>query len=158
MRPLHLPLVLFVIALLAACGGGGGRLLPERVWPPRATLAELRTGEDGTWQITVRLENFSTVAMRFDRVEVNLSVDERPAAMLARTESIDLGPSLAEPLRFSVRPEPGAAAALQAALHNGRGLHYELKGQARSGEPHGLWPLDYKGVLTPVAGLKGVLR
>lgn len=142
--------------LLAACGGG--RAIPERVWPPRATLAELRTGEDGQWQITLRLQNFSTVAMRFDRLELALSIENQPAGTLARTESIEIAPSLAEPLHFSLQPGSEAAAALAAALQAGRGVRYQIKGQTLSGEPHGQWPLDYQGVLTPVAGLAGVLR
>jgi hypothetical protein len=59
-------LLLGLIALLSACGGGSG--VRERIFPPSASVQELAIGSDGRWTLKLRLQNFSNVSMRIDSV------------------------------------------------------------------------------------------
>lgn len=147
---------LLAVVLTGCFGGGSG--VPERVWPPQATVQELRRLPDGDWQMTVRLRNFSTVAMHFDKLELQVSLAGQPAGAVSLQPDLRIGPGLAEPLPARFIVSDAAIGAVEQALGAGQGLRYALTGEVTSTEPRGRWPQEFNGVLTPVAGVDGVLR
>lgn len=147
--------VLLVSALLAACGTGGP---PKRVWPPQASLQELAVQEDGSWQLSLRLQNFSTVAMTFDRVELALSLAGQPAGNVVSTPQVRIGPSSAEIVQLRLPPDFDAAGLVADSLQTRRGLRYRLAGRITTSDPSGNHSSEFDSVITPVPGLPGVLR
>lgn len=156
------PALLLALALtlpLAGCGGGAGfGGLPDRVWPPQTSVQELRRLPDGDWQLTVRLQNFSTVPVRFDSLEFRLVLDGHEAGGFHLQPNLRLGPLLAEPFEVRLSPTREAGEALRMALESGREARYTLTGEVLAGEPRGRWPQRFEGVLSPVPGLADVLR
>ena len=65
--------VFSLCVLLAACSSGP----PRRVYPPQATVQELRVQPDGQIAATLRVQNFSTVPMTFNRVQAAIPVAAR---------------------------------------------------------------------------------
>lgn len=149
---------LFVLALaatlLSACAGGP----PKRIFPPNATIQELRVGEDGQWTLRLRLQNFSTVPMRFDRVEATLRINGEEAGRLSFDPGVSVGPGSAESIEQRLPPAAGPKAAVAAALAARRGVRYQLQGRIESGEHGTDHPFDYQSALDPVPGLEGVMR
>lgn len=142
--------------VLTGCFGGGG--IPERVWPPQVTVQELRRLPDGDWQMTVRLQNFSTVAMHFDRLELQVSLAGQSAGTVSLQPNLRIGPGLAEPFPTPFVVSQAATGAIEQALGASQGLRYAVTGEVTSIDPRGNWPQQFTGVLTPVAGIDGVLR
>ena len=62
--------VFSLCVLLAACSSGP----PRRVYPPQATVQELRVQADGQVAATLRIQNFSTVPMTFTRLQATLTL------------------------------------------------------------------------------------
>ena len=56
---------LVLMAALSACGGGGP---VKRVSEPAAGIQQLTVRADGSWSVDLRLDNYSSVPMRFDTV------------------------------------------------------------------------------------------
>lgn len=152
-RFLALPLVALVL-LLAACSSGP----PKRVFPPQATVQELRIGDDGRWVAHLRIQNFSTVPMRFNRLEATFAVAGQEAARFVLDPGVTVGPGSAEVFDHAFEPAPAAAAAVRAALADRRGVRYALTGRLLSADPGTDDAIDYRSALDPVPGLDGVLR
>ncbi|HBK57455.1 MAG TPA: hypothetical protein DDZ76_14385 [Xanthomonadales bacterium] len=145
--------------LLAGCGGGiGSQGLPERVWPPQTRLQELAVQADGSWRVVVRLTNFSTVKVRYGRIDVRLDIEGTPAGPIVFETDIGMAAGAAEPFDMTLRPHADAARTIERALAEGRSVRYSVTGEAAALEPRGRWPQQFEGVLTPVPGLSGVLR
>ncbi len=64
--------VLASLALLAACGGGKP---VRRINPPALSIQQLAVQADGRWLLELRVQNFSTVPMRFDTFEAGLEIE-----------------------------------------------------------------------------------
>lgn len=146
-------LLLSCLALLAACTGGP----PKRVFPPQASIQELRVVE-GNWQIDLRIRNFSTVAMQFEQVEGELQINGRPAGRFAAQPALAVGPGSAEILTLAFAADTEARSVVASALEHRRGIRYRLSGRIRSSEPKREHDYDYESALDPVPGLAGVLR
>lgn len=147
---------LALLSLLAACGTGGPR---KRIFPPSASIQELRVLDDGRWQIDLRVQNFSTVPMRFERVRAELNVADEPAASIDHGIADSIPPNSAEVVRVELSPSAVAAAAVQSALESRRGIGYRLDGQLSTSEPKTRDDrFEFSGALTPMPGLDGVLR
>lgn len=147
--------LLSIIALLAACASSGP---PKRVWPPQASLQELAVLEDGTWQLGVRLQNFSTVAMNFDQASLELRISGQAAGQLALTPRLRIGPGSTDIVTLRLPPDFDAAGLVADALQTRSGIRYRLQGHIVTSDPNGRHASEFESVLTPVPGLPGVLR
>lgn len=147
-----------VVALAAACSSGPAR----RVSEPAASIQELAVQADGSWSISLRLQNYSSVPMRFDAVDLQVTVGDQAAGTLADAPALEIGPESADVVAVRMQPASGARMLLADALAAGRGVDYALdgtisaapadRGNARS------YPVKRKSALSPAPGLAGVLR
>ena len=154
MRKLHAALALMLLALLAGCASGP----PKRVFPPQATVQEVRVQPDGKWAVQIRLQNFSTVPMRFSRLEATLAVNGEQATRISIDPGLSVGPGSNELVQHVFAPAAGPKAAVDQALANRRAVRYQLTGRIASSEPATDHPFDYQSALDPVPGLTGILR
>lgn len=148
-------LLLLLAVLLSACASGP----KKRIFPPNASVQELRVLDDGRWALDMRVQNFSTVAMRFERIDAELRVGGHTAARIDHTIADSIPPNSAEVVRVEFQPEPAAAESVRAALESRRGVGYRLTGTLSTSEPGKRQDrFEFDSALTPMPGLDGVLR
>ena len=143
--------------LLAACGGGPVR----RVSEPAASIQQLAVRADGSWSVDLRLENFSTVAMRFDNVGLALMVGGESAGTLQGQPRLSVGPESADVATLTLRPSPPARIVLADALAGQRSVGYSFEGTLDAAPENGnarSYRVKRSSALSPVPGLPGVLR
>lgn len=150
-RPL---LLLVLLALLAACAGGP----PKRVYPPQATVSELRATASGEWEMHLRIRNFSTVPMEFNRMQATLVLAGSEATRFDINPALTVGPGSAEVVSHRFTPPAAVRAAVQEALAARRPVPYSLTGRLASREPGTDDEFEYTSRLDPVPGLDGVFR
>lgn len=154
MSSLRLLALSLLILVLGACGGGP----PKRVFPPDIRVQELRLQTDGTLDVVLRLQSYSTVTTRFEQLALNLALADTAALTLTAAPAVDLLPQAAELVTVQVAPGADARAAVGRALEQRRALPYRLDGRITASEPRGRYDVDYRSVLNPAPGLDGVLR
>ncbi len=154
MRNVKVLAVFLLAVLLAACSSGP----PKRIFPPQASLQELRVQPDGRWSASIRIQNFSTVPMRFSGFDATLVINGGEAARMTLDPGMSIGPGSNELVTHVFQPSAAAAAAVDAALANRRNVRYTLSGRIATSEPKTDNPFDYQSGLDPVPGLTGVLR
>jgi len=144
-----------VVLMLAACGGSGRE---KRIYPPQASVQQLTLLGDGQWQLQLRVENFSTVNMRLDATDLQLTVASLDAGRIALTPQLTVSPNSAEVLTLTLNPPADVRAAAALARADRTGLRYRLAGKLDTGEPKGRYDTEFASVLSPVPGLDGVFR
>ncbi|WP_460812244.1 LEA/WHy family protein [Luteimonas pelagia] len=158
-RPALRPAIacLAVVVLLAACTGGKVR----RVSEPAAGIQQLAVAADGSWTVELRIDNYSSIPMRFERVDFAVTVGGTAAGRLAGTPALPVGPESADVATLRMTPTPEARLRMADALASGRGIDYTLDGRVDA-TPEGAgsrsFDLDRRSALSPVPGLPGVLR
>lgn len=144
--------------LVAACASGP----PRRISQPAASIQELAVQADGRWSVSLRLQNYSSIPMRFDTVDLRLAVDGQAAGALRKSPALEIGPESADVITVVLEPDPTARMLLADALAARRGVGYVLEGhiQAAPVDRGGSRSYDIKrsSALTPAPGLPGVLR
>lgn len=148
---------LFATLLLAGCTRGP----VKRVSEPAVSVQELEVRADGSWRVALRLQNFSSVPMRFDRASLKVKVDGIDAGPLQATPGIDIGPESADTAMIEMAPSPQARIAVATALAEGRSLPYVLEGDITATPRDGRsrdYTVKRRSALNPVPGLPGVLR
>jgi hypothetical protein len=144
-------------ALLGGCGSGKVR----RVSDPAANIQQLTVDIDGSWSVEVRLDNFSSVPMVFDRIDLRMAIEGQPAVALQAAPGLSIGPEAADVVTVQAQPPGGARIAVADALARGRGIDYHLEGTLAATPEKGS-SRDFKvkrdNALNPVPGLAGVLR
>ena len=143
--------------LLAACSSGPVR----RVSEPTASLQQLTVRSDGQWDVQLRLQNYSSIAMRFDKATLDIRFDNGPAAKLEVQPGLDIGPESADVVNAILTPLPSGRARIASALADGRGLAYTLSGSLAATPQDGKqksWDIKRESALSPVPGLPGALR
>ena len=146
-----------MLLALAGCASGPVR----RVSEPAASIQQLTVGPDGQWTVELRLQNFSSVAMHFDKVDLTLRAGTEDAGRLSATPALTVGPETADTTTLTLAPAAGARIVVAGALADRRNVDYVLEGTltaaAQDRKPH-----DYKvrraSALSPVPGLPGTLR
>lgn len=152
--------LVFVVfaSLLTACGGGPVR----RVSEPAASIQQLTVRADGSWSVDLRLENYSSIPMRFDAINLTLTLQDQSAGALQANAGISIGPESADVVTVSLTPSSLARIAIADALSDRRGVTYSLEGtlQAVPEEKKSqTFTLKKRNnTLNPVPGLPGVLR
>ena len=144
-------------ALLAACASGPVR----RVSEPSARIQQLTVGTDGRWTAELRIENFSSIKMRFDAVQLIMKIAGADAATLSVQPGLTIGPESADVLSVAIAPSVAAKLAVADALASRKGVDYSLSGtvsvtpdEQRQRE----FKIDRASTLSPAPGLPGVLR
>jgi len=147
-----------LVLLLAGCGTGGP---VRRISEPAASIQQLTVRADGSWEVQVRLNNFSSVPMRFTATNIQVAFDNGAAATLQAQPQIAIGPESADVVTTTVSPLPEGRARIATALADGRSLNYTLGGTVDAGPEDGnsrTYKIKLTSALTPVPGLPGVLR
>jgi hypothetical protein len=146
-----------VFALLAACKSGPVR----RVSEPAARIQQLTVRADGSWSVDVRIENFSSIPMQFDRLDLQLKLGEDNAGQLQAQPALSIGPESADVVTVALKPSGNARLAIADALAGGRGLNYSLKGDIVATPDQNkqrTFTIDRSSALSPAPGLPGVMR
>ncbi|MEO6103170.1 MAG: LEA type 2 family protein [Pseudoxanthomonas sp.] len=153
-----LPLCVALACLvLAACSGGPVR----RVSPPAASIQQLTVNLDGSWSVDLRLQNYSSIPMRFDSAELAIMVNDQAAGSLKSAPRISIGPESADVISLPFKPNVEARMAIADALAGHRSLGYTLKGNLEAvpdQKKSRSFEIDTRNTLSPVPGLEGVLR
>jgi hypothetical protein len=156
-RRIALVLVVVLASLLAACSSGP----PRRVSPPAASIQQLTVNADGSWSLDLRLQNYSSIPMRFDSVRLDMTLGGETAAVVQASPAISVGPESADVVSVAVTPDSLARIAIADALAARRPLDYALEGSVQAAvedrKPRE-YDIDTRSRLNPVPGLDGVLR
>jgi len=151
-------LALIAAALLAACSSGPVR----RVSEPAASIQQLTVDAQGNWSVELRVQNYSSVAMRFERVSLELQVGGVEAGTLQASPQLQVSQESADVVTVALVPSAQAKLLLADALAAGRGTSYLLEGTLGAAPTDRGSARDYairrEGALSPVPGLPGVLR
>ncbi|MGJ7904086.1 LEA type 2 family protein [Lysobacter sp. 1R34A] len=143
--------------LLASCGGGQVR----RVSEPAARIQQLTVRANGSWAVEVRIENFSSIPMRFDRFDLQLKLGEDTAGQLVAQPAVSIGPESADVVVVELTPSGAAKIAIADALSGGRSLAYSLKGDIAATPDEAkqrIFTVERSSALSPAPGLPGVMR
>ena len=144
--------------LLAACGSSGP---VRRVSDPAAGIQQLSVRADGSWSLELRLDNFSSIPMRFDAVDLAMTLEGQPPATLRASPGFTIGPESADVATLQLTPPPGAKIAIADALARGSAIGYALAGTITATPEDGnrrVFEFARNNALAPVPGLPGVLR
>lgn len=148
-----------LVALLAACSSGG---VPRRVSEPAASIQQLTVQADGTWSVELRLQNYSSIPMRFDRARFDMKVGDESAGTLDVAPGIGIGGESADVVTVAFAPSSNARIVMADALASGRGIRYAIEGTITAMPEDRGRSRDYRfnreSPLSPVPGLPGVLR
>ena len=149
--------LLLLCLALTACSGG----LVRRVSPPAASIQQLTVNVDGSWSVDLRLQNYSSIPMRFDSADLTITVGGQLAGSLKGAPQISIGPESADVVKLPFKPGIEARMAVANALAGRHSLDYALKGKLGAVPEEGKsksFDIDMKNTLSPVPGLDGVLR
>lgn len=152
-----LAITVIASALLSACSSTGGK----RVSEPAASIQQLTVDARGNWQVQLRLQNYSSVAMRFDQVDLALEVNGQPAGHIKASPALSIPGESADLATVSHSPAGAGRLVMADALASGQGINYTLKGDVQvtpDGSKSRSYTIDGKNQLSPVPGLPGVLR
>ena len=156
-RRWHRASLLLFSAVLVACAGGPVR----RVSPPAASIQQLTVNADGGWSVQLRLQNYSSIPMRFDSADLALTVADQAAGSLKAAPQISIGPESADVVTLPFKPTAEARMQIADSLAGRRPLPYALKGKLQATPEESKsrsFDIDVKNTLNPVPGLDGVLR
>lgn len=145
------------VLMLAGCGSGPVR----RVSEPSARIQQLTVRADGSWSTELRIENFSSVPMRFDALNLALSIGGNAAGTLVAQPGVSIGPESADVVTVALAPQTAAKLAVADALSGGRSVNYSLSGTLDATPDEGKrrsFDVERTSALSPAPGLPGVLR
>lgn len=151
-------LITMAIALLGGCSSSSP---VRRISEPAASIQQLTVRTDGLWDVQLRLNNFSSVPMRFSTTDIRISFDNGAAATVQLQPQIRIGPESADVVSATLTPTTDGRARIASALADGRSLTYTLGGTLGAGPVDGKsrsYKIERTSSLTPVPGLPGVLR
>lgn len=149
-------LVLSVLAL-AACSPG----VVKRVSEPAASLQQLTVNADGSWQVALRLQNFSSMPMRFEDVALQLAIGDSPAGTLATRPDVSISGASADVINVTLKPSSAARLVVADALATNRTLAYALEGTVAAtpeDRKQRIFQIKSRSTLNQAPGLPGVLR
>lgn len=155
-RPQYVLTAVLSLAL-ASCGGG----VVKRVSEPAAGIQQLTVGNDGSWDVELRLRNYSSMPMRFDDVSLKLKVGDQAAGTLNATPGLSIGPESADVVKVRLQPTSPARIVMADALAGGRSLFYELEGTVKATpeeKKQRSFEVNSRNSLNQAPGLPGVLR
>lgn len=148
---------LVVVGLLASCASGPVR----RVSEPSARIQQLTVLADGSWSVELRIENFSSIPMRFDSLAIAVQVDGQDAGTLQASPALTIGPESADVASLQLQPSTAAKLAVADVLGGRGSVGYTLEGTVMATpdeQRQREFEIERSSALSPTPGLPGVLR
>ena len=149
--------ILAACALLAGCSSGPVR----RVSEPAINIQQLTVRADGSWSVDLRIDNFSSVPMRFEHANLSMTIDGQAAGTLQGQPALSIGPESADIATLSLAPSSAAKMAIADVLARAGSIDYALEGTLDAAPENGRvrsYDVKRKNTLGAVPGLTGVLR
>ncbi len=143
-----------IAILLCSCSSAP----TKRYFPPQASLQQLQHLGNGQWQAQVRIQNFSTGAVEFKNLALNVQIQDLEWTTIAPAESQKIGPNNAEIFTLNIPFNAKISQVLSDRLNKSQSIRYALQGSIQSIDPNKTYTLDYQGRLNPAPGLDGVFR
>lgn len=143
--------------LLAGCSSGPVR----RVSTPAVNIQQLTVRADGSWSVDLRIDNFSSMPMRFDRASLAMTLGGQAAGTLQGQPALSIGPESADVATLVLAPASAAKIAVADALARGGSIDYALEGTLDAAPEDGRvrsFDVKRRNTLSTVPGLTGVLR
>lgn len=143
--------------LLAACGSGPVR----RVSEPAANIQQLTVRADGSWSVDLRIDNFSTVPMRFDKVSLAMTIGGESVGTLRGQPALSIGPESADVTTLAFMPSSSAKIVIADALARAGSVDYSLEGTVEAAPEKSkvrAYKVKRTNALSAVPGIAGVLR
>jgi hypothetical protein len=143
--------------LLAGCTIGPVR----RVSTPAVNIQQLTVRADGSWSVDLRIDNFSSMPMRFDRASLAMTLGGQAAGTLQGQPALSIGPESADVATLALAPASAAKIAVADALARGGSIDYALEGTLDAAPEDGRvrsFDVKRRNTLSTVPGLTGVLR
>jgi hypothetical protein len=143
--------------LLAGCSSGPVR----RVSTPAVNIQQLTVRADGSWSVDLRIDNFSSMPMRFDRASLAMTLGGQAAGTLQGQPALSIGPESADIATLALAPASAAKIAVADALARGGSIDYALEGTLDAAPEDGRvrsFDVKRRNTLSTVPGLTGVLR
>ncbi len=157
LRPL---LVLSLLAVTAVALTACNRTV-KRVSPPAASVQQLTVQADGSWTLVLRLQNFSSMPMTFDSVNLQMQVADQDAGTLTASPAMSIGGVSADVVNVNLKPSSAARIVVADALAGNRTLSYSLKGTVSAtpeDKKQRSFDITGRSTLNQAPGLPGVLR
>ncbi len=148
---------LLCLTLLVACSTGPVR----RVSDPAANIQQLTVRADGSWSLELRIDNFSTVPMRFEALSLAITIGGQSAGTLQAKPGLSIGPESADVTTLAFVPLPAAKIVIADALARNAGVNYTLDGTLDAAPQKSSlhsYKIKRDNALSPVPGVAGVLR
>lgn len=133
----------------------------KRVSPPAASVQQLTVGANGNWTLALRLQNFSSMPMTFDSVDLQMQVGDQDAGTVSARPAISIGGVSADVINVELQPSSAARIVVADALAGNRTLGYSLKGTVAATpqeKKQRSFEIDNRSTLNQAPGLPGVLR
>ena len=116
---------------------------------------------DGSWSTELRIENFSSIPMQFDSLDLALVVAGNEAGALRAQPALSVGPESADIFQVVLQPAAAAKIAVADALAAGRSVAYSFEGTVDATpaeQRRRTFEIKRNSALSPAPGLPGVLR
>ena len=144
---LRIPLAaLALTCALTACGSGSTR----RVHPSTASIQQLIVQPDGSWKLDVRIQNFSTLPMRYSALTATVTVAGTDVGELSIAPNVDIVANGGEVVEATLKTS--------AKLPASGDFAYVLKGRIETSEPKESFPFERSSRLSPVPGVPNTYR
>ena len=141
-------LVVGIALLLGACSTGP----VKRIFPPSASIQELTVQADGSWQLGLRVQNFSTVPMTIAKIKAKVMIDGVDVGEIEVSPNVDIVGENADVVRATLRNSATLLAA-------DKSVGYALKGSIAVSEPNAkTFDFDHSSRLSPVPGIANTWR
>ncbi|HVT33109.1 MAG TPA: LEA type 2 family protein [Rhodanobacteraceae bacterium] len=141
----HMLAALAAAVLFAGCSSGP----PKRITPSVVSIQQLVAAPDGQWHLTIRIQNYSTVAMHYSALNGTLHVAGVDVGSIALKPDLDIPPNSADVVETAIK----ASAKLPAG-----DLSYTIAGTLDTSEPETHFKFDRSSRLSPSPGLPGTWR
>lgn len=141
----HFFAVLALACIVSGCGGGPAR----RITPSAVSIQQLVAQPDGQWRVTLRIQNYSTVAMRYSALHGTLHIAGADVGSIELKPDVDIPANSADVVDATLH----ASAKLPAS-----DIDYKIAGTIETSEPKADFKFERSSRLSPAPGLPGTWR
>ena len=141
----HFLTALAAACLVTACSSGPAR----RITPSAVSVQQLVGSANGEWHVTLRIQHYSTVAMRYSALHGTLHVAGVDVGSIELKPDVDIPANSADVIDTTLH----ASAKFPAG-----DIDYRLSGTIETSEPKADFKFDRSSRLSPAPGLPGTWR